>query len=116
MPRLEQMVARMLTAPTLDEALRMASELRSRVSLADVGDRAPSESRSALEHADIAVRQVEEMAILICKLLAQRFGPLTEETKVRIEELSIFDLRDAARGLLTAQTLDEALDVKRRPQ
>ena len=61
----------------------------------------------------MAVGRHEGTAILVSMLLTQRFGPLTAETKVRVEALSIFHLRDVAERLLNAQTLDEALDVGR---
>jgi hypothetical protein len=49
-------------------------------------------------------------AALIAEMLAQRFGPLTEEVQARIADEMIWKLQCISRRLLTAQTLKEALD------
>lgn len=113
--RLQRISSRLLAAQTPDEAFRLLSQLRSPGNATDADDMTLSESQRVAEHAYRAVGRHEGTAIVVSMLLAQRFGPLTEEAKARIEELSIFQLRDVAERLLTAQTLDEALDVDRWP-
>lgn len=113
MRKLKLLTARLIAAQTPDEAFRLVSTLRSRENFMAVDDKTLSESLSATEHAYMAVGRHEGTAILVSILHALRFGPLTAETKARIEELSIFHLRDVAERLLNAQTLNEALDVER---
>lgn len=48
-------------------------------------------------------------AAIVVKLLASRFGPLTQQAQVRVAGASIAELDEMADRLLTAQTLDEAL-------
>lgn len=113
--RLQLISARLLAAQTPDEAFRLLSQLRFPWKATDVEDMTSSESQWVVEHAYRSVGRHEGTASVVSMLLAQRFGPLTEETKVRIEALSIFQLRDVAERLLKAQTLNEALDVERWP-
>lgn len=51
----------------------------------------------------------EATARVVTKQLAQRFGPLDENTRSRIAAAYIEDLEAVAERLLTASTLDEAL-------
>jgi hypothetical protein len=48
-------------------------------------------------------------AALLIRLLALRFGPLTQQAEMRIAEASIEQLDEIGERLLTAQTLDEAI-------
>jgi hypothetical protein len=109
--RIKQVCSRLLAAQTPDEAFRLVLELRS----GDLAGIKLSESRSVAEHAYAAVGRHDGTAIVVSTQLAHLFGPLTEETKARIQELSIFQLRDVAERLLAAKSLDEALDVERWP-
>lgn len=57
----------------------------------------------------VAQGRVEGRAALVTKLLASRFGPLTQQVETRIAEASIEQLDEIGERLLTAETLDEAL-------
>jgi len=57
----------------------------------------------------VAQGRVEGRAALVTKLLALRFGPLTQQAAARIAEASVEQLDEIGERLLTAQTLDEAL-------
>lgn len=48
-------------------------------------------------------------AAVVARLLAVRFGPLTQHAEKRLAEASISELDEMAERLLTAQTLDEAI-------
>ncbi len=48
-------------------------------------------------------------AALVGKLLASRFGPLTQQAQTQIAEASIAELDAIGDQLLTAQTLGQAL-------
>lgn len=111
MRRIQQIVGRLLAAQTQEEAFRLLTQLRSPGIAIDAEHTTPSESQRVAEHAYRAVGRHEGTVIVVSMLLAQRFGPLTEETKAGLEELNIFQLRDIAERLFTAQSLDEALDV-----
>lgn len=109
--RVKRICSRLLAAQTPDEAFRLLTQLRSRGIAMDADDTTLSESQRVAEHAYRAVGRHEGTVVVVSMLLVQRFGPLTEETKAGIEELNIFQLRDIAERLFTAQSLDEALDV-----
>lgn len=53
--------------------------------------------------------RAEGTAALIAKILAQRFGPLTDELQAQIAEARMWKLERIADRLLTSQTLDDAL-------
>ena len=53
--------------------------------------------------------KVEGRAALVSRLLALRFGPLTQQAETRIAQASIEELDEIGERLLTAQTLAEAI-------
>jgi hypothetical protein len=53
--------------------------------------------------------EVRGRAALVAKLLARRFGPLTQQAETRIATASVAELDEIAERLLTAQTLHEAV-------
>lgn len=62
---------------------------------------------------DFARRYVAEgRAAFLRKLLAFRFGPLTQQAETRIAEASATELDEIGERLFTAQTLDEALGLR----
>lgn len=107
--------ARLLAAQTPEEAFSLVVQLRSPATASKYDDSKRSESQRAIEHAYRAVGRREGTATVISMLLAQRFGPLTEETKARIKEMDIFQLQDIAERLRDVRTLDEALEVEDWP-
>ena len=60
----------------------------------------------------VAQGQAEGRAALVTKLLALRFGPLTQEVETRIADASIKELDEIGERLLTAKTLDEAIAAR----
>lgn len=112
---IRRITAQLLAAQTPEEAFSLLVQLRSPATASKADDSTRSESQRAVEHAYRAVGRREGTATVISMLLAQRFGPLTEGTKARIEEMDIFQLQDVAERLLTVQTLDEALQVESWP-
>jgi hypothetical protein len=57
----------------------------------------------------VAQGEAKGRAAVVAKLLALRFGPLTQQAESRISEASIGELDAIAERLFTAQTLNEAL-------
>jgi uncharacterized protein DUF4351 len=57
----------------------------------------------------VAQGRAEGRAAMVAKLLALRFGPLTQQAETRIKEASIDELDSIVERLLTAQTLNQAL-------
>ena len=57
----------------------------------------------------VAQGRAEGRAAMVAKLLALRFGPLTQQAETRIAAASIEELDAIGDRLLTAQTLNEAL-------
>ncbi len=53
----------------------------------------------------------ESRAEIILRLLALRFGPLTDVDRTRVSGAQDLQLDALAQGVLTAQTLNEALGV-----
>lgn len=56
-----------------------------------------------------ALGRADGTAGLIAKILAQRFGPLPYEVKLRLSEALMWKLELIADRLLTAKTLDDAI-------
>lgn len=48
---------------------------------------------------------------LLYRLLARRFGPLDEQTEIRLQEASAADLERWADNILEARTLEEVFTV-----
>lgn len=73
-------------------------------------DPAKYEYQSDFAKRYIALGRVEGRAALLVKLLASRFGRLASEVQARIEGASIVELDAIGDRLLSAQTLQEALE------
>lgn len=74
-------------------------------------DPAKYEYQSDFARRYVAQGEAKGRAALVIRLLALRFGPLTDTLQARIAEASITELDAIGERLLAAQTLQEALDL-----
>jgi len=70
----------------------------------------PYEYQSEFIRQYVAQGKVRGQAELISRLLARRFGSLSSDVQKRIDQATIDELGAIAERLLTAQTLQQALD------
>lgn len=91
-----------LILSSLSEAARQALQTM---------DPAKYEYQSDFARRYVAQGEAKGRAALVIRLLALRFGPLTDTLQARIAEASITELDAIGERLLAAQTLQEALDL-----
>jgi hypothetical protein len=70
----------------------------------------PYEIQSNFLKSYIAQGVVEGQVSLVLRLLTHRFGTLNVDVRARVEKASVEELTAIAERLLTAQTLQQALD------